>query len=394
MAESRHQLAFLDGLRGYASLWVLIGHAMFLTGYKVAILAEPDLAVELFIIISGFLMTYHYQMRQEKEPWMAPDTWRTFWIRRFFRIAPLYYACLAAAMILGPELWQSRLDAASAIPGALEGESRYADRYLDQSLTNILMHVSFVFGMTWTHNFRTALPDWSIGLEMQYYLLFPLMMIAVLKLGRVAGMLALVTGMALFGLWLDRSGYVVGAYSMLPMKFHLFAAGMLMAMTLRADTKWKWLLILGAIAVIFVPLGGGRSAMHRTIKVGIVLGFLALVYKDRLPQLARWPVDMLDRILSNRIARWIGDVSYGVYLIHLLVMLPVCGWLAMTFPTMAPLPRLLAALAITAPLTYGTSYLAYRFIEQPGIDWGRKVAARFRRKPEGVPDKGLAREGA
>ena len=235
MAETRHQLEFLDGLRGIASLWVLVGHAMFLTGYKVMILAEPDMAVELFIIISGFLMTYHYQVRQECEPWMAPETWRTFWIRRFFRIAPLYYVCLAVALILGPELWQSRLDAATAIPGALEGEARYADRYLDQSLTNILMHVSFIFGATWTHNFRTALPDWSIGLEMQYYLVFPFLMIIALKLGRLAGVALLVGSMAVAGIWLERNGFVVGAYSMLPMKFHLFAAGMLMAMTLRAD---------------------------------------------------------------------------------------------------------------------------------------------------------------
>jgi peptidoglycan/LPS O-acetylase OafA/YrhL len=427
MAESRHQLAFLDGLRGYASLWVLIGHAMFLTGYKVAILAEPDMAVELFIIISGFLMTYHYQMRQEKEPWTAVDTCRTFWIRRFFRIAPLYYVCLAAAIWLGPELWQFRLDAASAIPGALEWESRYADRYLDQSLTNILMHVSFVFGATWTHNFRTALPDWSIGLEMQYYLVFPFLMLAVLKLGKVvgsnslggrtglveallgrmglatdadamrtlgraAGMALLVGLMALAGILLQRNGLVIGAFSMLPMKFHLFAAGMLMAMALTVDGKWKWLLILGAVVVIFVPLGGGRSAMHRGIKIGIVLGFLALIYKDRLPHVVRWPTDILDRILSNRVARWIGDVSYGVYLIHLLVMLPVCGWLAMTFPTLAPLPRLLAALAITVPLTYGLSYFAYRYIEQPGIDWGRKIAGRFRSTESGAPQ--MAREPA
>ncbi|MGV3552702.1 acyltransferase family protein [Rhizobium sp.] len=392
MAESRHQLAFLDGLRGYASLWVLIGHAMFLTGYKVAILAEPDMAVELFIIISGFLMTYHYQMRQEKEPWTAPDTWRTFWIRRFFRIAPLYYVCLAFAIWLGPELWQSRLDAASAIPGALEWESRYADRYLDQSLTNILMHVSFIFGMTWTHNFRTALPDWSIGLEMQYYLLFPLLMIVVLKLGRVGGMLLLVGTMAAAGTWLTSNGYVIGAFSMLPTKFHLFAAGMLMAMTLTVDAKWRWLLIAGAVAVIFVPLGGGRSAMHRGIKIGIVLSFLALLYRDRLPLPAQWPTNLLDRILSNPAARWIGDVSYGVYLIHLLVMLPVCGWLAMTFPAMSPLPRLLSALAITVPLTYGVSYLAYRFVEQPGIAWGRKVAAHFRGGAPKAPR--LAREAA
>ena len=385
MAETRHQLEFLDGLRGIASLWVLVGHAMFLTGYKVMILAEPDMAVELFIIISGFLMTYHYQVRQEREPWMAPETWRTFWIRRFFRIAPLYYVCLAVALILGPELWQSRLDAATAIPGALEGEARYADRYLDQSLTNILMHVSFIFGATWTHNFRTALPDWSIGLEMQYYLVFPFLMIIALKLGRLAGVALLVGSMAVAGIWLERNGFVVGAYSMLPMKFHLFAAGMLMAMTLRADAKWKWLLIMGAIAVIFVPLGGGRSAMHRGIKIGIVLGFLALLYKDRLPVLMQWPVGILDKLFSNPLSRWIGDVSYGVYLIHLLVMLPVCGWLAMSFPDMAPLPRFLSALLLTGLLTYGLAWLCYRFIEEPGIALGRRVAARFQKTMPSVP---------
>ena len=385
MAETRHQLEFLDGLRGIASLWVLVGHAMFLTGYKVMILAEPDMAVELFIIISGFLMTYHYQVRQEREPWMAPETWRTFWIRRFFRIAPLYYVCLAVALILGPELWQSRLDAATAIPGALEGEARYADRYLDQSLTNILMHVSFIFGATWTHNFRTALPDWSIGLEMQYYLVFPFLMIIALKLGRLAGMALLVGSMAVAGIWLERNGFVVGAYSMLPMKFHLFAAGMLMAMTLRADAKWKWLLIMVAIAVIFVPLGGGRSAMHRGIKIGIVLGFLALLYKDRLPVLMQWPVGILDKLFSNPLSRWIGDVSYGVYLIHLLVMLPVCGWLAMSFPDMAPLPRFLSALLLTGLLTYGLAWLCYRFIEEPGIALGRRVAARFQKTMPSVP---------
>ena len=392
MAESRHQLAFLDGLRGIASLWVLVGHAMFLTGYKLVILAEPDMAVELFIIISGFLMTYHYQAREAREPWMAPDTWKTFWVRRFFRIAPLYYVCLAVALYFGPELWQARLDAASVFPGGVEEQARYADRYLDQSLTIILMHVSFVFGATWTHNFRTALPDWSIGLEMQYYLVFPFLMIIALKLGRFAGMALLIGTMALVGIWLDRNGFVVGAYSMLPMKFHLFAAGMLMAMTLKADAKWRWPLILGAIAVIFVPLGGGRSAMHRGIKIGIVLGFLALLYKDRLPALAQWPVGILDRIFSNPLSRWIGDVSYGVYLIHLLVMLPVCGWLAVSFPDLTPLPRLLSALTLTCVLTYGSAWLCYRFIEKPGIALGRKIASRVQKpKPTAaLPEKNPA----
>ena len=382
MADSRHQLAFLDGLRGFASLWVLVGHAMFMTGYRIGIIAQPDLAVELFIIISGFLMTYHYQVREAREPWTDADTWKIFWIRRFFRIAPLYYVCLAAAMLLGPWLWQQRLDAVSIMPGGVEETMRYSARYLDQSLTNILLHVSFLFGMTWTHNFQTPLPDWSIGLEMQYYAVFPFLMIVALKLGRAAGMALLVGAMAVLGLLLDRNGFVIGAYSILATKFHLFAAGMLIAMTLRADAKWKWLLIAGALAVIFVPLGGGRSTLHRAIKIAIVLGFLALLYRDRLPSLLGMATGWLDRVFSNRLARWIGDLSYGVYLIHLLVMLPACGWLALTFPAMAPLPRFLASLALTVPITYGLSWLCYRFIEQPGIGLGRQVAARFQRKAQ------------
>ncbi|UVC11022.1 acyltransferase [Rhizobium sp. TH2] len=389
MADSRHQLAFLDGLRGYASLWVLVGHAMFMTGYKIEIIAQPDMAVELFIIISGFLMTYHYQAREVREPWMEPDTWKIFWIRRFFRIAPLYYVCLALALYFGPELWQSRLDAATVLSGGVEEQARYASRYLDQSLTNILLHVSFLFGMTWTHNFQTPLPDWSIGLEMQYYAIFPFLMILALKLGRIAGMTLLVGVMAVVGAWLDRNGFVIGAYSILAMKFHLFAAGMLIAMTLRAEGKWKWLLIAGALAVIFVPLGGGRSALHRAIKIAIVLGFVALLYKDRLPALLKWPTEVLDRFLSNAPARFIGDVSYGVYLLHLVVMLPVCGWLAIQYPEMAPIPRLFASLALTVPITYGAAYLCYRFIEQPGISLGRKIASRYQKAP---PPKGIPSE--
>jgi peptidoglycan/LPS O-acetylase OafA/YrhL len=221
MAESRQQLAFLDGLRGYASLWVLVGHAMFLTGYRIGIFAQPDMAVELFIIISGFLMTYHYQLREAREPWDAPSTWTIFWIRRYFRIAPLYYVCLALALWFGPMLWQNRLDAAAIFAGGAEETARYASRYLDQSLTNILLHLSFLFGMTWTHNFQTALPDWSIGLEMQYYAAFPLMLLLVLRLGKPIAILFLVLAMWAAGTWLDKNGFVIGAYSMLPMKFHL-----------------------------------------------------------------------------------------------------------------------------------------------------------------------------
>lgn len=384
MAEGRHQLAFLDGLRGLASIWVLIGHAMFLTGWKFGIFAQPDLAVDLFIIISGFLMVYHYQLREAREPWTDPGTWKVFWARRFFRIAPLYYLCLAVAIWFGPELWQARLDSATVMPNGVAETQRYADRYLDQSLTNILMHVSFLFGMTSTHNFRTALPDWSIGLEMQFYLFLPLIMLVILKLRWAAG-IALLVGIAwLLGSWLDRNGFVVGAYSILAMKFHLFAAGMIIAMSLRAEGHAKWLYVVAACAVVFVPLGGGRDAFHRSIKITMVLGFFALLYRDAVKGYLGRLLNLADFIFSNRVSRWLGDLSYGVYLIHLIIMLPVCGYLALAFPLMAPFPRFLAALTLSAVVTYTLAWFTYRYVELPGIALGRQVASHIRPKPEKV----------
>lgn len=56
-AEAAH-LSYLDGLRGFASVRVFIGHVMMLTGWMVPVVSWGGLAVDLFLFLSGFLMTY------------------------------------------------------------------------------------------------------------------------------------------------------------------------------------------------------------------------------------------------------------------------------------------------------------------------------------------------
>lgn len=80
-AEQGYRIACLDGLRGLAALWVLIGHAHILTGFRVPIIGDPDLGVDLFVMLSGFLMVFHYQLRRKKEPWEAPSTWSASTLR-------------------------------------------------------------------------------------------------------------------------------------------------------------------------------------------------------------------------------------------------------------------------------------------------------------------------
>ncbi|TGS01965.1 acyltransferase, partial [Mesorhizobium sp. M2E.F.Ca.ET.209.01.1.1] len=76
---TRSRVECLDGLRALAAMWVLVGHCLLLTGWHLPVLGDPALGVDLFIMLSGFLIVFHYQLRRDKEPWQRPETWLKFW---------------------------------------------------------------------------------------------------------------------------------------------------------------------------------------------------------------------------------------------------------------------------------------------------------------------------
>ena len=180
------RVACLDGLRGLAALWVLFGHLVILTGFRLPVLSKPDLGVDLFILLSGFLMVFQYRLRADVEDWRAPGTWAAFWTRRFFRLAPLFYVALAVALLAGPALYADRV----AIDGFLGEPLQPRERFADASLANIAAHLSFVFGLLPDYAFRTPLPDWSLGLEMQFYAAFPFLVLLARRIGWVPAALA------------------------------------------------------------------------------------------------------------------------------------------------------------------------------------------------------------
>ncbi len=98
----------LEGLRGIASLWVLLGHISLLVNFHIKLISSPGIGVDLFILLSGYLMAKNYIERKDREPWNKAETIRKFWIRRFFRIAPLYYTLLVFAICFGPWLGEMR----------------------------------------------------------------------------------------------------------------------------------------------------------------------------------------------------------------------------------------------------------------------------------------------
>lgn len=367
------RLSALDGLRGMAALWVLLGHAALLSNFLVPILSEPDLGVDLFIILSGFLMVFQFDLRQAREPWEQPGTWGRFWTRRFFRIAPLYYLLLSIALIAGPQLYESRL-AIDAFRGAAP---QAAERYLDASATNIGLHLTFLFGLLPDWSFRTPLPDWSIALEMQFYALFPFMMMLMARMGAfaAAALFAIVSLAAVAMLHVLGISFPMPAF--LPLKMNLFLAGMLIAWLARCGSRRETIILSLFAGLLAILPTDTFSSEKLLVRLALVSGFILLTRQEALPALARRAIAAPARLLGSRPLHWLGELSFGAYLIHLLIMLPAGALLIdMGFGSLRGTARFgLLSVATLVP-TYALAYLGYRYIERPGQQWGRTLTER------------------
>jgi peptidoglycan/LPS O-acetylase OafA/YrhL len=375
-APAREHLAFLDGVRGFAALWVFISHALKFSGWTVPLLHRGDLAVDVFMIMSGFLMAYHYHLREAKEPWTAPSTWGVFYVRRFFRIAPLYYFALCLCLLLGPQLWSLRQQIGAVFPDA----ATPPERYLDRSWTNILTHLTFVFGVTPRYAFSTPLPDWSIGLEMQFYLVFPFLMLCLRRctplwgVGLLAGLGWLITRLLPYGTFL--------VPSFLPLKIGLFLVGMLLASAHHCRNHRR------SFSVYLVFLALLAAATTRSWPVlGMCAGIVALLFYDRAedPLRLTFLLRQCERVIAGRLASFMADTSYSVYLVHVVLMTPVaaalCRWPA--YRQMPGAVRSLILIALVLPPVYLVGWGLFQTVEKNGIRLGKTLIAAFPRRSSG-----------
>jgi peptidoglycan/LPS O-acetylase OafA/YrhL len=383
-------LPYLDGLRGAAATWVYVAHLAVLNSIHYPIIAWGGSAVDLFMMLSGFLMAFHYFLRRDREPWEEPATWASFWIRRFFRIAPLFYVLLLTAFIFGPEIgaWRDQIDFVFPSTGTEPA------RYYDQSPMNVLTHVTFLFGALPKYAFRTTLPDWSIGLEMQFYLVFPFLMLMLARLGPAiaCGVFVLIAA-ALIAIFPTYFGQFPMP-SALALKLHVFAVGMLIACALRCD-KWHhsvWLLTVAVACPIVAFVLHVDEFRSVVMQVALVAAFAAVVFHHQLGRIGIFsmPVRIVMSIFDSPALRLLGDTSYGVYLVHLLIVIPVIGWL-MTHEVYLQMPqsqRLALSAVVTVVPVYLSAWILHRLIEKPGIAFGKAVLSRKSRSLEDAPERG------
>lgn len=341
-AAPRH-LPTLTGLRGIAAIAVLLYHIRgSMTGFTpewlIAVLAHGYLAVDLFFVLSGFVLwwTYGAAFRDQGRGAIGP-----FLVRRFARIFPLHVAIMAAM---------------TAFAALLHFSGRTSAQYPFAELPAQLLLIQ-----NWGLTDRLAWndPAWSISAEWAAYLLLALggTTVARLDSGPVRFPLLALAIAAALGTWFALTGRdSIGADIPATGLFRCiaeFSIGVLLCQWWTAYRDRRVLVLASAAGL--AALGAALIASGVSQPAGVPLIMAAIVIAGLEASLIRHP------LLGGRTAQWLGQISYALYLSHFF------WWILFKLLFVSD-PGKLSAAAIAAFLAAALliAHLLHHIVELPG----------------------------
>ena len=351
--KPRWHLGHLDALRGIAVMGVLWVHCTdgCRLPYLLAQLAlNGQRGVQLFFLVSAFTLFLSSENRRRAEPHPT----RNFFIRRIFRLTPMYYA----AMVL----------TAIALPG-LFGGWRFG-----------LMGIFFAQGFSPEGILRVAPGAWTLTDEAMFYLCLPLLVLYIRTL-RQALLVLLIAAPVMMALSemlarLHPALYQYFSFLWFPIELPVFLMG------IAVYFFWKEWIAPGRLC---------PSNRARLVSLLFLAGF-AVLLAFNLPETNRklypsslgWALLLIAvsvhpwRFLVNRVTIFLGKISFSLYLLHLFVLLPVTK-LAGSIPQLAAHPeaRFLSQFAATLLISAGGASLTWLYIEESGIRLGRRLIAHL-----------------
>lgn len=331
----------LNGLRGIAVFAVVFYHGAphrFPGGM---------LGVDLFFVISGYLITTLLAGEYEKT---GKIQFSKFYFRRFLRLAP---ALMAACVLFG-------------IVASLVDPARFVEHWKDSGIASLYMG-------NWTRAIGWGRPEWlghtwSLAIEEQYYLLWPIALTMLLRNVRkwIVGIVAALALLSwtwraaafLGGMSLDRvyngtdmrlDGLLMGsAFALFAMRNH--AKEWLRKIHLKAP--WLGALSLGAFVAVAATTHLDSPFLY-TAGLGL-MGILGVILvSESIHSDQAWAKP----ILEAKPLVWLGDYSYGVYLWHMLV-LRIFVWQGRPWYEYMTIGFLITLLLVVA---------SYKWIESPAL---------------------------
>jgi len=385
MKPPKDHIPFLDYLRGIAILAVFLFHCLEpnpLPGksielswngwfrdfnvqhsfYPVLPLTIGWIGVAIFFVVSGFCIHLSHEKSREKD-------FGIFFIRRFFRIYPPYLAALLIFALIFP--W-SKLDFSSTIIH-VHTERLY-------SLISLGAHIALVHNFSELFSWDINGAFWSIAVEVQLYLLYPLVLVMASRLGW--GRTLAITAVIEFALraFVAATGFPNAIIFLNPLYF--WFSWSLGAYLAEAYLKGKPLPFTGRSLLLFPSLFLVCYMVKPLSYFCFPLGALSTVYlmSHWLSHPETVPTGEGRGGFIFRHLRFVGLISYSLYLIHQPLINAVPDVIALIVPG-AHIPYLgMFSICVASWIVILVpTYLFYRFVELPSIALGKRFIDKRRK---------------
>jgi peptidoglycan/LPS O-acetylase OafA/YrhL len=346
------RLGFLDALRAVAALWVVHYHLILIPQPALAypewawLASIGGMGVTLFFVASSFSLCHTMPIHSGEDEGLS-----AFYLRRFFRIAPLFYFMLGFYFLR--DIWLFNL---------VHGPGEVA------------INALFVFNLIPGEQSGYVWASSTVGVEMLFYVLFPFAyryfdgFLKSLVLVVLCAAIARFSHLMMTYLPFDAAPYYAGSiFRHLP----VFALGLVAfhAGKLLMGFRYRWatgLAFLVAGVAVMWALITGRLYMDSVWAQGVSFSLILI-------GLLLAPL----RVIVNRITGFLGKISYSLYLVHpTLVYLLIPVYRTIYEQPIGLSYKFIGCSTLTLSLLIPLSFLTYRWLERPGIELGKRFLAR------------------
>lgn len=345
----------LDHLRGVLAVSIMIYHYIAWSfpgwmspGSLVSVLGYYG--VSAFFVISGASLSLAYSGRMNS----ASDMYK-FFVRRFFRIAPLYW--VAITLTIAVVVWY-------------KGSLRYL---YSLSAFDVFANYSLAFSIFGPSK-SLVTGGWSIGNEVFFYLFFPFLFV-LMKRSAGGALFALLASASMLVFWAfvcvpmsrDAGVEAWGAYTSNPNQVLFFVAGMAIGAFSKPGSMraaWSYVGLVFSMVVLFsVSVENRPSLVEGWWRIILSVTTLLLVF-------CVYQVNWSSANSIGRVLSFFGAISYSLYLLHPIVRLAFIS--ASRKIELNQIGVILASVALTVAI----SWLSYKFIELPGMRFGSSIGRR------------------
>ncbi|MBV8095232.1 MAG: acyltransferase [Acetobacteraceae bacterium] len=338
----------LTGIRGLAACWVMSGHYFCHPPSNTTVcvfVGHSYVAVDLFLILSGFVLAATYEARFDGKPFAA-DRVATFLRQRVARIYPLYAVVTLVSGLMafkGIHLW---------------GDPQVSTGML---LANLLMVQSWGLSSA-----SVVAAGWSVSTEWAANLLFPLFIATLAWRIRHSALVAGIAFLALARIAFIDGNAGAGASAFGALNWYLFPLSLVRCLSefalgvfcwqLRAQAEW--VACLGRTPVLLALLLGA-AVLTLATSLDIVLVLLGCCIIIGFSFERSW----LAGLCGSAVPRWLGTISFSIYLLHM-PFLPLRAALRDVSWSGVPLPDDVANWILMATVI-AASALSFHFLERP-----------------------------